>query len=61
MPRRSLKYNYSDFMKELDEEIDEAISELEERSEKRNKKNKNKIMKDMRSFIDEKTKKVIDN
>ena len=51
MPRIKMRYNYEDFMRELDEEAQEIINEMEEKTRQRTMRKKNRIQEDLANKI----------
>jgi len=51
MPRIKMRYNYEDFMRELDEEAQEIINEMEEKTHQRTMRKKNRIQEDLTNKI----------
>jgi len=51
MPRIKMRYDYEEFMRELDEEAQEVINEMEEKTRKRTMKKKNKIQQDLTDIV----------
>ena len=51
MPRIKMRYNYEDFMRELDEEAQEIINEMEEKTHQRTMRKKNRIQEDLANKI----------
>jgi len=46
-----MRYDYEEFMRELDEEAQEVINEMEEKTRKRTMKKKNKIQQDLTDIV----------
>jgi len=46
-----MRYNYEDFMRELDEEAQEIINEMEEKTHQRAMRKKNRIQEDLTNKI----------
>lgn len=51
MPRVKMRYNYDDFMRELDEDMDAEIAEFEEKMQKKARKKKKSISEDLKKTI----------